>query len=156
MRIAVCEAHPEMLPGSKEWRDLAARVRAGAPDLFLLNEMPFGPWISAGERPDPAVVEESHRLHRRGMESLAELGVPVVLGTRSSGRDGLNVNEAFVWTRADGSSGVHTKQYFPDESGYYEARWFQAREKHFRVVDAAGLRVGFLICTEVMFNEHAR
>jgi N-carbamoylputrescine amidase len=61
-----------------------------------------------------------------------------------------------VWSLEKGYEGVHTKQYFPDEEGYYEARWFQGGERHFRVADAGKVRVGFLICTEVMFNEHAR
>jgi N-carbamoylputrescine amidase len=66
------------------------------------------------------------------------------------------VNEAFVWTRAGGAEGVHTKQYLPDLPGFREARWFQPGEGAFEAAPAAGLRVGFLVCTEVMFNEHAR
>jgi N-carbamoylputrescine amidase len=70
--------------------------------------------------------------------------------------DGLRTNEAFLRSSGDNLQRVHTKQYFPDEEGYYEARWFQAGERHFRLDDAGPLRCGFLICTELMFNEHAR
>ena len=51
---------------------------------------------------------------------------------------------------------MHTKQFFPNEPGYYESRWFERGRTDFRVVPAGDLRVGFLICTEVMFNEWAR
>ncbi|MGE5233808.1 MAG: carbon-nitrogen hydrolase family protein, partial [Acidobacteriota bacterium] len=43
-----------------------------------------------------------------------------------------------------------------DEEGFYEARWFAGGELRFRLAEAGPLRVGFLICTELMFNEHAR
>ena len=66
------------------------------------------------------------------------------------------MNEAFLWTLDEGARGVHTKQYFPDEEGYYEARWFEAGDRHFHVASAGAIAVGFLVCTELMFNEHAR
>ena len=85
-----------------------------------------------------------------------ELGANTVAGSRPAAVDGLRINEGFVWTQNGGIAGVHTKQYFPDEEGYYEARWFQPGPRDFRTVNAAGIQAGFLICTEVMFNEHAR
>ena len=156
MKITVCELHPDMLPQSADWRAFASRVKREKPDILLLNEMPFGPWIAAGEQPDRSVIALSQRLHQQGIAQLQELGVPTILGTRAADHDGHNVNEAFVWTEEKGAAGVHTKQFFPDEPGFYEARWFDAGQRHFRTVDAGALRVGFLICSEVMFNEHAR
>jgi N-carbamoylputrescine amidase len=156
VRIAVCEMHPEMVPESDPWKVFAARVRRGQPEILLLNEMPFGPWIAAGEQPDAAVIARSQHLHDQGIAALEGLGVPWVLGSQPRNCRGRNVNEAFVWTKANGAIGVHTKQYFPDEGGFYEARWYQAGDPHFRVAEAGGLRLGFLICSELMFNEHAR
>jgi len=151
MKISVCEIHPELLPESDDWNQFLCRVQREKPDVLLLNEMPFGPWIAAGERPEASTIAESQRLHREGLARIHEIGVPIVHDC-----GGQNVNEAFVWTRDAGLRGVHTKQYFPDEAGYYEARWYQPGERHFRTTDVAGLRIGFLICSEVMFNEHAR
>ncbi len=156
MRISVCEMHPDMLPGSDEWKAFASRVRCEGPEVLVLNEMPFGPWIAAGEEPDRSVIARAQQLHAQGIARLHELEVPTVLGTRASDHGGHSVNEAFVWTKEKGLTGVHTKQYFPDEPGFYEARWFEAGEPHFRTIDIGALRVGFLICSEVMFNEHAR
>jgi N-carbamoylputrescine amidase len=152
----VCEVAPELTPGSTAWTQLVERVRRVSPDLLLLNEMPFGPWISAGDRFAAGAWDRSCRLHERGLERLAELGARFVLSTRPVESEGRRVNEGFVWSAETEAVTVHTKQYFPDEAGYYEARWFQAGPRHFRSVPAAGARAGFLICTEVMFNEHAR
>jgi N-carbamoylputrescine amidase len=113
--------------------------------------MPFGSWIAAGSAFDEGRWNESVDAHERGMPHLRELGAAVVAGTRPRRIGSLRVNEAFI-----GDEPVHTKQYFPDEEGFYEARWFDAGEQHFRIASAGGLRCGFLICTELMFNEHAR
>lgn len=118
--------------------------------------MPFGAWIAGAAEASEEALLASHRVHDAGMERLAALGVPTVLGTRPVYHQGRSVNEPFVWQAESGARPVHTKQFFPDEEGYYEARWFTRGETHFRVADAGGLRVGFLICTEVMFNESAR
>jgi N-carbamoylputrescine amidase len=155
-KVGVCEVHPELAPGTAEWAALCAAVSPQAPDLLLLNEMPFGPWLSAGEAFDEAEWESTLAQHDAALARLPELGARTVAGTRPRRLDGRRINEAFVWTPEAGLVGVHSKQYFPDEAGYYEARWFAGGDRHFALADAAGLRVGFLICTELMFNEHAR
>jgi N-carbamoylputrescine amidase len=156
MKVAVGEFLPDLESESSAWRAVADRVRPERPEVFLLGEMPFGPWMAAGEVADPASFERVCRLHESGLASLRDLGAGVVLGTRPRRHGGRPVNEAFVWTAQTGALPAHTKQYFPDEPGYHEARWFEAGDRHFRVVEAGAVRVGFLICTEVMFNEHAR
>lgn len=96
VRIAACETPAELLPGSKDWKSLAQRVRNAHADILLLNEMPFGPWIAAGEKRDPVRLRHSCRFHEQGLILFPELGVPVVLGTFPVERDGHFVNEAFV------------------------------------------------------------
>lgn len=164
LRLAVCEAAPELEAGSPAWKELAAAVGEAEAGLLLLNEMPFGPWLAEIDRPDPAAAAESCRLHEAGAARLEELGAPAVLGTRpipGELREGRLRNEAFLWTSDGGLRGAgHTKQHFPDEEGYREARWFQPGPTRFGIarlpVYGGELAVGFLICTDVWFNEHAR
>jgi N-carbamoylputrescine amidase len=156
LKIGVCECPTELVAGSAEWNDLARAVSREAPDLFLLNEMPFGSWLAAEETFDGRKWRESCDLHEEGLRHLGDLGAAAVAGTRPRDLDGRRVNEAFVWTATGGLQGIHTKQYFPDEEGYYEARWFEAGERHFSLAAAGPVQAGFLICTELMFNEHAR
>lgn len=155
LRVGVCECPPELLPDSSAWDSFCRLVSRESPDLLLLNELPFGPWISSDATFDRRVWEGSRAAHERGVEVLGQLGVPVVAASRPLEEDGKRFNEGFMWTRA-GLRGAHTKQYFPDEEGYFEARWFEAGERHFQLAQAGAARAGFLICTEVMFNEHAR
>jgi N-carbamoylputrescine amidase len=156
LRVATCEVPPSLVPGSTEWRRLCDLVGRERPDLVLLPEMPFGAWISSGEAFDAGGWRESLARHEEGLARLGELGVSVVASTRPRELEGRRVNEAFLWTSETGLEPVHTKQYFPDEEGYYEARWFTAGERYFRLASAGAAKVGFLICTELMFNEHAR
>jgi N-carbamoylputrescine amidase len=152
----VCETPAELQPGSAAWQDLGARARRAAPALFLLPELPFGPWVGADDAFEPGAWRETCRLHAEGGRSLDELGAAVAATTLPQEDGGRRVNQATLWTASGGLRGVHTKQHFPDEPGYFEARWFEPGPRHFRVAQAGALRVGFLICTEVMFNEHAR
>jgi N-carbamoylputrescine amidase len=79
-----------------------------------------------------------------------------VVATRPVERDGRRLNEAFVWTRAAGYRAVRRKRYLPDEPGAYERTWYEPGEGDFPAVDVDGATVGVLICTEIMFNRHAR
>ena len=55
MKIAICESSPDMVVGDESWQRLVSDVKTAKPDLLLLNEMPFGKWVSAlPDRRDPA------------------------------------------------------------------------------------------------------
>jgi N-carbamoylputrescine amidase len=64
-------------------------------------------------------------------------------------------NEAFVL-----ENGVvrplHRKQYFPNEPGWFESEWYAGDDSGFSVAEVLGVKIGVLLCTEAMFNEHAR
>lgn len=162
MRLAVCQLPAELIPGDAGWVRLRAAVEGSGADLLLLNELPFGRWIPGGPEPDPETVRRSVKLHEEGIHRLDELGVPVVLGTRPVLREGRLLNEAFVRGGAgEAPSPAHAKRYLPEEEGYWETRWFDRGEGDYRPVRlelpaGPALSVGFLICTEVWFNEWAR
>ena len=157
-RVAVCEGPAVLSAGDRRWHSLVRRVRRirPLPDVLVLNEMPFGSWIASGPTRDERVLSASHQAHDHGISRLDELGIPMVISTRSAIRDGRSVNEGFVWTAGGGLQTAHTKQFFPNEPGYYEARWFERGNAKFGVVDARGLKIAFLICTDLWFLEWAR
>lgn len=156
MRLAVCEGASEMYAGSDEWKFLSSQTKELKVDLILLNELPFGPWIAATQKPDREVFLKSQKAHDEGIAALGELGAPYVLATRPTFENDKSVNQGFVWESSGKITPVHTKQFFPEEEGYYEASWFDRGETHFRLTEVMGFKIGFLICTEVMFTEWAR
>ena len=155
-RIGMGEFDSELRPGSDSWRDLVAELHRTQPDLLVLNELPFGPWLAARERFDGAAWEESIAEHEAGVAALPELGIPVVVGTRPADVDGRRCNQAFVWTSDAKLAFPHTKQHIPHGQGYHETTWTEPGETSFEVTEIGGLRIGFLICTDIMFTEHAR
>ncbi len=156
VRLAVCEAPVAMTPGDDGWRGLAEDAQASNADMFLLNEMPFGPWICANAEPQFDDLLAVHRLHEQAVSHSRDLGASVVLGSHPTFEEGSSVNEGFVWEQASGITSVHTKQFFPNEEGWYENLWFEGGQRQFEIVEVGGLSVGFLICTDIMFNEWAR
>jgi N-carbamoylputrescine amidase len=155
-RVAVVEADPELRPGSESWERLAKNLVDSDVDLLVLNELPFGPWLPESDEFDAASFERSVADHEAGIGALATLGAPAVIGTRLALVDGLRVNQGFAWTREGGLALLHTKQHVPFSPGYWERAWYGPAAGGPGIVEIAGLRVGLLICTEVMFNEHAR
>ena len=145
-----------MTPQDPSWENLAAEARDAKADMFLLNEMPFGPWLAAKREPDFDALVAVQRLHEQAVPHYADLGAPVVLGSHPIFEEGDSVVEGFVWDSTSGITPVHTKQFFPHEEGWYESLWFSRGERAFDMVDIGGLNVAFLICTDIMFNEWAR
>jgi N-carbamoylputrescine amidase len=156
VRLAVCEGAIGMTPGDNNWRSLAADAADKKADMLLLNEMPFGPWVAAKNEPQFDELVAVQRLHEQGLEHYGELGTPVILGSHPVFDEGSSVIEGFVWERESGVTPAHTKQYFPNEEGWYETLWFERGDQAFEIVEVGGLNVAFLLCTDIMFNEWAR
>jgi len=157
IRVAVGEMDAELMPGTESWANLISDLDRAQPDIFVLNELPFGPWLSAGSSFDLSAWKQSVADHEAGVAALHELGVGIILGSRSVERQGRRCNEGFVWTLQEGAQATHTKQHLPNTPpSYCETVWYEPDELRFRIVEAGPLRVGFLICSDVMFTEHAR
>lgn len=155
MRVTVCELPAEMGDLSDAWDRLVAHTHRHKPDLVLLPEMPFFTWLAADKQVDPDRWQKSIEAHDRWTRRFTDLGVPMVLGSRPTLNRGKRLNEAFVWE--DGACrGAHQKYYLPDEDGFWEATWYSRGKKEFAAADTAAGSVGFLICTEVWFTQHAR
>jgi N-carbamoylputrescine amidase len=153
------EAPDGLEPGGAAWERIADTVRAAAPDVLVTNEMPFGPWLAEDERYDADAGRRSIALHEAGLAALADLHVPAVLSSRPVPAGDRLANEAFVLARG-AYRPVHHKHYFPAEPGFHETAWFKAERPGFDTValdpSADRFRAGFLLCTELFFNEWAR
>lgn len=121
-------------------------------ELILLPEMPFFPWIAAVKPFDLKNWKASVAEHERWVTRLSELAPAGVLASRPVAE---RRNEGFVWD-SQGYRRVHDKYYLPDEEGYWEATWYARGEPDFTAVETKSINVGFAICTELWFTEHAR
>ena len=155
LKIAFVEWPEDLSTADPRWAELSDSVTAARPDILVTNELPFGPWLAEGAVFSADEAHLSLRAHEKGLEGLIGLAVPAVISSRPVWNGKRLANEAFVL-----ESGVvgplHRKQYFPNEPGWFESEWYAGDDSGFSVAQVLGIRVGVLVCTEAMFNEHAR
>ena len=163
MRVTVCELHNEPAGLERDWVALQSHVKAERSDLVLLPEMPFYPWLAARSTRDDQAWQAAVQTHTHWLGRLHDLSPAAVLGTRPVVRGTNRLNESFLWCESTGLRAAHAKYYLPDEHGFWEASWYQRGGKTFDTIDfkvasSAGpqVTIGFLICTEIWFTEHAR
>ena len=156
MKVTVCEIGNDPDRLIHDWKALMVHMRAAGSDVVLLPEMPFYPWPAWTQTVDQTAWEESVGAHDDWIQRLPELSATVVLGTRPIIRQGRSYNEGFVWDRQRGYQAVHAKYYLPDEDGFWEASWYARGPRDFTPIQIGRAMVGFLICTELWFMEHAR
>lgn len=156
VRVTVCELRSGGEHFAADWAALAAHVRAEGSDLVLLPEMGLAPWFARTRPFDAAAWRAAVDAHAAWLPRLAELAPAVVLGTRPVNTSGGRRNEAFAWDTASGYRAAHTKYYLPDEADFWEASWYARGDGRFDAIDTPAGRVGFMVCTEMWFYQHAR
>lgn len=156
MKATVCELPVGWMNTDTEREQLCRHLESEKTDLLLLPEMPFAEWLAGTRAPDAGAWATAVEHHGKWIERLGEFKVPMVAGTRPAIRDGKRLNVGFVWTREAGLREVHEKFYLPDEEGFWEASWYDRGDGGFELVEVNGLKIGFLICTELWYNHHAR
>jgi N-carbamoylputrescine amidase len=181
VRLGICQAEGGLAPHKHDprWTRLAEKARklrvtksssvdsesdSEGVDVFLLHELPFSPWFVSQPEVDPKAFEEAVESHKAAQCKLSDLGAPFVLGSMADIDEvGRRINQAFLWTSKQPQDiiPVHSKQFMPNHEGFYEARWFSRGDRHFNLAEIKlsndkVLKVGFLLCTEIMFNEWAR
>lgn len=156
MKLTVCEMHNEAELFERDWKALVAHVQHESSDLVLLPELPFYRWFGVTESVDPQEWQKAVEAHDRWLPRLNELAPAVVLGSRPAERGGKRLNEGFVWTQDGGYQPAHHKYYLPDEPGFWEATWYSRGDGIFAPAAAGQACIGFMICSELWFFEHAR
>ena len=156
MKVTVCEISNNQDELEENWQKLIDHTKAENSDLVLLPEMPFCRWIPRTRRADPDLWQQSVNIHEQWMSRFTELSSHIVVGTRPVVRDGERFNVGFVWEKNTGYQSIHTKYYLPDEQGFWEASWYAQGAKTFEAVQCKMAKMGFLICTEIWFTQHAR
>lgn len=156
MKVTVCELPDNRNDFAHAWEELVAHVRQQQSDLVLLPELPFSTWFARTPQFDEQAWLLAETEHDAMMQRLPELAPAVVLGTRPVTENGLHFNRGFSWKLVEGYRGVHDKYYFPNEEDFYERNWFDRNQRDFTPTHIGDIAIGFLICTEAMFNEWAR
>jgi predicted amidohydrolase len=156
VKITVCELPDETARREAVWADLVRYLRASPTDVVVLPEMPFCEWEMFRRRTvDLAAWRSALAAHDAMMTRLCELQAGVVLASRPVELQGKRLNQAFAWTRDGGYRGARAKYYLPDEPDGWEASWFDRGDREFSPESAGSVKVGFQLCTELLFSQAA-
>ena len=156
MNITVCELPDETARRESAWAELVRCLRASPTDVVVLPEMPFCEWeMFRKRRVDLAAWRVALAAHDAMATRFAELEARVVIASRPVEVGGKRLNQAFCWTREGGYRGARAKYYLPEEPGGWEATWFDRGDGTFPLETAAGVKIGFQLCTELLFTQAA-
>jgi N-carbamoylputrescine amidase len=157
MRITATQLPDQPKELESAFAKLIDHAKAEGSQLVLLPEMPFYPWMAATNKVDPAVWQAAVDAHEEWMPRLSALGADYVLGSRPVLENGIPHNDAFIWHSDSGAKFAQRKYYLPDEDGFWEATWYRrADEPRFQAAQAGEAKVGFMVCSDLWFGEHAR
>ncbi|WP_428031697.1 carbon-nitrogen hydrolase family protein [Ancylobacter sp.] len=121
----------------------------------MTNQLPFGAWVAGSPRYDEKAAAASVEIHEQGLKALSDLDLPAVITSRPVWSEGRLANEGVV-LEGGRLRYLHRKLVLPDQEGWRERTWFQPGQSAPLLADVLGVRVGVLLCTELMFNEMAR
>lgn len=154
MRLTVCELPDEPERRAAAWAELILHLRGAPTDLLVLPEMPFVPWTVFTTRVvEPTVWRQALADHDAMLSRFGELTTEVVVGSRPVEHAGRRLNQGFAWTRATGVQSSRSKAYLPDAADGWEATWFARGTLDPSLLTCNGIRVGFQLCTEMLFTE---
>ena len=157
MKVTVTQLPDEPQALERAFAALAEHTAAAGSELVLLPEMPFYPWLAASKQPDPAAWQAAVEAHAEWLPRLGALGADVVLGSLPVLEGETPHNDAFIWQAGAEVEYAHRKYYLPNEEGFWEATWYRrAAQPTFQAAQAGAARVGFMICSDLWFGEHAR
>ena len=156
LKITVCELDNDYSSLEEQWPHLVKHVRENKSDFLLLPEMIFSPWfahkVPFHEDDWKAAVQQ----HDSWILRLNEFDPTVTLGSRPAETGKIRINQGFVREPENGYQAVHTKYYLPDEEGFWEASWYQRESCSFQPCQTGKIKIGFAICTDMWFYQHAR
>lgn len=154
MKATVTQINADSL--EKDWRRLKSHLAENNSDFLLLPEMCFAPWFCAEPARDERVWQAAVAAHETWLQRLPELPVDIIAGSAPRNIAGKPRNVAYVWTRKAGWQWTRSKTYLPKDEGFWEANWYDRGPVNFPVTCLDNLSIGFLICTELWFMQHAR
>ena len=156
LRISVCELPDSRIELEPAWENLTQHVRFAESGLVVLPELPAAAWFGATPTFDQGRWDEVVAAHGRLLDGLSIFGSATVVTSIAETVDGVRRNVAVAWSRATGVVRLQAKTILPEEPGFHEQSWYVAGTVAPSVVDIQGVRIGVLLCSELMATDRAR
>lgn len=155
VQMAMGDDPAENLARARAGVEAAARDGAGLiclPELFRTHYFPRAEREAAFELAEPLPGPTTRALG----EVARKHGITILAPLFERRAAGLYHNTVAAIGPDGDVSGLYRKMHIPDDPGYYEKYYFTPGDLGFRAFDAAGARIGALVCWDQWFPEAAR
>jgi N-carbamoylputrescine amidase len=156
MKICTTEFPDEVSQYDKTIDRLASHVSDTKPDLVVLPEMPFTPWIFHVEAFSQDKWEQTVGSHAKALEQLCVAIATPIMTSRPISSNGKNLNQAIYIDHAREIQPLRSKRYLPNDYPAVERVWFNEGENPNTVFDIQGCKIGIQLCSEIMYTEYPR
>lgn len=156
MRVCVAEFPDEIALYEAGMAQIADHVATEAPDLLVLPEMPFTPWIFCVEARDTTLWKETLLAHAQWRDRLAGMIPTPILTSEPVERDGRRLNEAIFLDGDRKRYPLRSKHYLPNDYPAIEQVWFDEGDTATGVFDLLGHPFAVQLCSEIMYGEIPR
>ena len=156
MRVSVCELPDNRLEFELAWDSLVQHVSFVQSDLVVLPEFPASPWFGWTPEYSDETWQAAVSAHERLIATLRQFAPAVVVGSIPTTRESGRHNVAFVWSESTGPRELHRKTILPEEPGFHEQSWYAPGGERPAAVAIGELKLGVLLCSELMAAERAR
>ena len=156
MKICTAEFPDEQNLYAKAIEGIAQHVSETNPDLLVLPEMPFTPWIFHVDTYSEETWQHVVDSHAHWLKQLSTAIPTSIITSRPITRTGKNLNEAFYMDHDRDINPLRSKQYLPNDYPALERVWFHEGESSDPVFDIQGHKIGVQLCSEIMYPEIPR
>jgi len=156
MKICTTEFPDENQYYDNAINSLTSYVTEVEPDLVVLPEMPFTPWVFHVQNFSQERWNKIVETHARWLDQLCEAIPTPIFTSRPITVDGLNLNQAFY---VDGNRNIQTlrsKCFLPNDFPAVERVWFDEGESIDSVFEIQGCKLGVQLCSEIMYADVPR
>ncbi len=156
MKIASAEFPDESARYEASIDLIAQHVEVSQPDLIVLPEMPFTPWVFHTKVFDQTVWDRAVKEHETWLHRFFRtVQVPLVT-SRPTNVGGKRLNQVIFLDASGEVQPLRSKYYLPNEFPAVEMPWFDKGDRPGEVFDLLGHRIAIQLCSELMFAEVPR
>ena len=156
MKICTTEFPDEVSQHENAIDSLATHVAEMKPDLLVLSEMPFTPWIFHTDTFSLAQWEQTVESHAKVLDQLCATVPTPIITSRPISVDDKNLNQAIYIDHTRNIQPLRSKRYLPNDYPAVERVWFNEGEQSNTVFDLQGCTIGIQLCSEIMYTEIPR
>ena len=156
IKITTAEIPDEEAGYESAIKAISLHVNTEKPDLVVLPEMPFTPWIFTTDKVDTELWDNTVNNHSNWLNALiSDLNAPLIT-SRPTSLNGKHLNQAIYIDKDRNIHPLRSKFFLPNEYPAVEVPWFDSGDSPDQTFQLDGLTMGIQLCSEILYAEIPR